>query len=286
MDDLVVSTHFKCRNLCLRQVIVQNAHPWFRCCTQASSLDTPLPAGFDSAYTITGCKDTHTAHCGVFRRVLARCTGTYSEYDGCLPGLRGTRGRAPRPDALLPGSTDPSLCNGAPIYQLGGVDGPVLYRYRQGSGKSEWVVGTSEGLQCRYVPCCRCSVYSVNHAEIEPYLRSSWTSEYSIVGIGPPTLAAYNNGPNALAIDAPGDGWVEYIRTPDGRLDRCESNSNVAVVAGAVSPKQQLQSYHVLRAVGVRTGAFSPCGLTSWSNWPTDRFVPRCSLRSARHVHQ
>lgn len=132
----------------------------------------------------------------------------------------------------------------------------MLYLVHQSGDNWEWVVGTSsQGLQCGSAYCCNgCD------SDDPYYLRSSYSTGIGPLGIGPPTLAAYNNGPSVLGHRPSGgdwvhyDGWVEYIRTPeyslsDGRglrVDRCEFSSDIAIVAGVVSPKQQLQSYHVL----------------------------------------
>ena len=89
----------------------------------------PLAAGFDESYTLSGC--SNAAHCGIFTRVAARCT---SGIDYC-PGGPGEPS----------GSTDTSLCNGAPVYQTGGADGPVLFRFEAGSGRTGWIVDDSSG---------------------------------------------------------------------------------------------------------------------------------------------
>lgn len=46
-----------------------------------------------------------------------------------------------------PGWTDATMCDGVPTYQLGGPDGPVLFRYYSDrSGSTRWRVGPSGRL--------------------------------------------------------------------------------------------------------------------------------------------
>jgi hypothetical protein len=78
-----------------------------------------LPAGFAESYTLDGCADP-VSHCGEYRRVAAACVDS----DHC-PG-------------------DPSMCDGAPVYQRAGeVGGPVLYRFHYSDGGTRWWVGVS-----------------------------------------------------------------------------------------------------------------------------------------------
>ena len=96
---------------------------------------SPLPDGFAESYTVEGC--SNPAHCGVFRRVDAHCTGT----DSHCPG-----------GAYANGNSDDTKCDGAPVYQRvgegGGVDGsgPVLYRYYSSADYTRWYVGPSNVL--------------------------------------------------------------------------------------------------------------------------------------------
>lgn len=64
---------------------------------------------WSESYTIRGCNNK--AYCGVFVRVPAHCK---------------SGGRC---------GSDSTACDGAPVYQLGDADGPVLFRQR-------WVVGS------------------------------------------------------------------------------------------------------------------------------------------------
>eukprot|EP01046_Picozoa_sp_COSAG06_P046550 COSAG06_NODE_6611_length_2855_cov_73.242383_2_plen_105_part_00 len=59
--------------------------------------------GFADTYEITGCATA--AHCGTYRRRTAHC----------------------EPGPHCPSSSDRTLCDRAPVYQLEG-GGPVLYR--------------------------------------------------------------------------------------------------------------------------------------------------------------
>eukprot|EP01046_Picozoa_sp_COSAG06_P053846 COSAG06_NODE_9414_length_1907_cov_18.771571_2_plen_164_part_00 len=89
----------------------------------------PLPDGFDYTYDVAGC--SNPAHCGTFVAVPARCTS------GVLcPGGAGAR----------PGWTDATMCDGVQTYQLGGPDGPVLFRWYYSGGSTQWFVGPSDRL--------------------------------------------------------------------------------------------------------------------------------------------
>ena len=71
--------------------------------------------------------------CGVFRRVAAHCTDTTQGY--CPGGVHAQ-----------PDYTDPTMCDGVPVYQReGGLDAPVLYRIGS-SGFTYWIVGPSDRL--------------------------------------------------------------------------------------------------------------------------------------------
>ena len=101
---------------------------------------TPLPAGFNGSYTLAGCADP--AHCGTFRRVLARCmSGHY-----CPGGMD-------RCHHWCSGSSDPALCGDAPTYQKDDGDGLVLSRSEYADGSTQWFVTDSYALeQCRAMP--------------------------------------------------------------------------------------------------------------------------------------
>ena len=86
-----------------------------------------MQALYANSYTLAGCSNAD--HCGIFTRVPAHCTDGYSVF--C-------------PGGEFAGNTDPTLCDGAPVYQKGGSGsgGPVLLRYpasSRGSGTS-WIV--------------------------------------------------------------------------------------------------------------------------------------------------
>lgn len=89
---------------------------------------------FAESYTISHCANSD--HCGTFRRVAANCTSGY---------------RCPGGFAQHSNSTDPSLCNGAPVYQLGGSDGPVLFRWEWSPAGEDsstyWKVTDSSALE-------------------------------------------------------------------------------------------------------------------------------------------
>jgi hypothetical protein len=148
---------------------------------------------YDS-YTITGCTDS--SYCGVFTRVPARCMG-----GECGP--------------------DPTRCDGAPVYQHGGADGPVLFRL-SGFGASPftvWYVGISRSLET-----CQ------NEGIPMDLLMSGSTEEPP----GAPTAPGYSDGSN----DAGGQGWADYtgLASCDHSCDSqlCDSNCGINVVAGSI----------------------------------------------------
>ena len=176
---------------------------------------TPLPAGFAEAYTLSGCSDLD--HCGVFRRVAARCAS-----GGRCPGGWGEFSE-------FSGSTDPSLCNGVPVYQKGGGDGPVLLRYEHsGSFRSDgytlWSVGDSSALET----CTGSSLYSGRNYH-QAYIDGSWIDQ---AGSGPPTAPAYNTGFNTdtntdTNTDNGGIEWADYDASP-----YCTSGCGITIVTG------------------------------------------------------
>ena len=138
---------------------------------------------------LSGCADG--AHCGTFSRVAANCaSGDY------CPGGRHAHG-----------DTDPSLCAGAPVYQHGGADGPVLLRFSNGF---RWEVCPSTALlNCeRGMDGC--------------YLASPSDDQPSG---GPPNAVAYRMGIN----EDMGTGWIDFDARPS-----CQSGCgiNVACVDG------------------------------------------------------
>jgi hypothetical protein len=84
---------------------------------------------YAESYTLSGC--TTARYCGVFRRVAAQCL--CDECENC-----------PNMELARPGWTDATLCDGAPIYQLEGGEGLVLYRYMPWRGGSQWAVTDSD----------------------------------------------------------------------------------------------------------------------------------------------
>lgn len=86
-----------------------------------------VPAGFARSYTLDGCAD-FASHCGEYVLVPAHCTSG----DQCPDGSAAN------------GNADPSMCDGAPVYQrAGATDGPVLYRFHYSDGGTRWWVGES-----------------------------------------------------------------------------------------------------------------------------------------------
>jgi hypothetical protein len=151
--------------------------------------------GFAEAYTIAGGDDPAAVHCGTFRRVLARCTSG----DYC-PGGR-----------YAFGNTDPTLCNGAPAYQKGDGDGPVLLRIQNSGGITYWDVADSSALDT----CFYKSLYL-------------WSAYNDQLGGGPPSAPAYTTGAN-------GNGGTGYsTRDQVSRLGTgdCYSDCGITVTAG------------------------------------------------------
>jgi hypothetical protein len=150
----------------------------------------PLSAGFAEQYVLSGCANGD--HCGTFSRVAARCaSGSWcpgGEYE------------------LRFGNTNRSLCNGAPVYQHGGADGPVLSRVGIGSS-TYWRVADSSALDT-----CGGDSY---------YLGSAFNAQ---PGGGPPNVAAYGTGHNG---ESGGTGWIDADASPS-----CTSGCGITVVAG------------------------------------------------------
>eukprot|EP01046_Picozoa_sp_COSAG06_P010894 COSAG06_NODE_608_length_13862_cov_86.760355_5_plen_265_part_00 len=92
---------------------------------------TPACEPWPLHYTVTGCSDE--SQCGVFTRVPANCASG----DHCPGGYYAN------------GNTDPTLCDNAPVFQAGGPDGPVLYRFYFDGG-TVWRVGPSDRLNDCY----------------------------------------------------------------------------------------------------------------------------------------
>lgn len=143
-----------------------------------------LPAGFDDSYSVSCSEATH---CGTFRRVAAHCTSG----ENCPGGKYAN------------GNTDPTLCFGAPTYQLDG-GGAVLYRYYDGGG-TQWDVGSSDAL----ATCSSTKTYLVS---------------VSIPGSPgyPPTASGYSFGSNFNG----GNGWQVY------GSQYCSSNCGISIVPG------------------------------------------------------
>jgi len=80
---------------------------------------------YADSYTLRGCSDT--AYCGVFARAEARCAA-------------GSGARCPG-GASAAGNADPTLCDGAPVYQQQtGFYNFVLLRLSEQGGGTRWYV--------------------------------------------------------------------------------------------------------------------------------------------------
>lgn len=92
---------------------------------------------YASSYIVSGCSQRASSYCGVFTRVDASCANCMSNCNHC-PGFDQANG-----------NTDPTLCDGAPAYQKGGTDGPVLYRVYE-NGYTKWYLSSSNALESCY----------------------------------------------------------------------------------------------------------------------------------------
>eukprot|EP01043_Picozoa_sp_COSAG02_P014153 COSAG02_NODE_578_length_20075_cov_93.607930_10_plen_879_part_00 len=150
-----------------------------------------LPAGFDESYTVSGCHAQSAAYCGTFVHVLARCTS--QRYCG----------------------TDPTVCARAPVYQLGGPDGPVLYR-KDNTGGTEWWVGESSNLES-----CGDNTFTLYSALSTdpngPPDCAPCSAEDPRTGDGPPTMPAYSAG-NGWTIAGVSMGDISIVA---GELSTC-----------------------------------------------------------------
>lgn len=180
------------------------------------SIDT-LPAGFAEAYTISGCSDS--AHCGVFRRVLARCAS----------------GDASSGHALGACGNDPSLCDGVPVYQQegGGEDAPVLLRAGD-EAITIWAVAASSALETCSLGLGPSSdgpdAYLVSATGFhETFTNSAGVGPPpEMCCAGPPNTAVYSNGYNSMTDEA---GWVDIDSLTHGPV-RCTSRCVSIVVGG------------------------------------------------------
>ena len=82
------------------------------------------------SYTLSGCRYADV-YCGVFTRVEARCAA-------------GSGARCPG-GASAAGNADPTLCDGAPVYQNG--YGKVLLRVSEQGGGTRWYVSVRTSLR-------------------------------------------------------------------------------------------------------------------------------------------
>jgi hypothetical protein len=88
----------------------------------------PDLSDYADSYTLRGCHDDR--YCGVFARAEAHCAV-------------GSGARCPG-GASAAGNADPTLCDGAPVYQNG--DGKVLLRLSEHGGDTRWWVNPSHAL--------------------------------------------------------------------------------------------------------------------------------------------
>eukprot|EP01043_Picozoa_sp_COSAG02_P056238 COSAG02_NODE_6641_length_3441_cov_5.384201_3_plen_156_part_00 len=132
-------------------------------------------AMYADSYTLAGCSNPND--CGVFKRVLAHCASG----DHCPAGQYAN------------GNTDPTLCDGAPVYQKSSDDveggGRVLFRkYDPSSHITQWWVAPAGS-------------YVLAYCDLHGYYLSSRTNP----GLGSaPTAPVYSIG-----------GWRDFDVTPN-----------------------------------------------------------------------
>jgi len=153
-------------------------------------LQTILRAGlaYADSYTLAGC--AAAAHCGVFSRVPARCTD--SGYDRCPGG------------ASAHGNADPTLCDGAPVYQKGGAGGggPVLLRIWDGSSGTRWrVVSNADYALARCDPYGQGSFYLGSDSNPQPLGSAPTAPAYSAGGW---SEHSHHNGNRPIRVTAGG----------------------------------------------------------------------------------
>ena len=102
---------------------------------------------------------------------------------------------------MYSGSTDPSMCNGAPVYQKGGGDGPVLYRVGGDYGSTLWKVSDSSALET-------CGA-------------TATTSSRRLASV------VYSTGTNPSG----GTGWIPYLSRLCG-TSQVGYTCGIAIVAG------------------------------------------------------
>ena len=150
-------------------------------------MQTILRAGlaYADSYTLAGCADA--AHCGVFSRVPARCTGSGSDYARCPGG------------ASAHGNADPTLCDGAPVYQKGGAGGggPVLLRYWDGNRTQWWVAPDADYALAH---CDLSNVYLESDSNPQPLGSAPTAPTYSAGG----WFEANANGRSPIRVTAGG----------------------------------------------------------------------------------
>ena len=100
-----------------------------------------MQALYADSYTLSGCGDNNIGYqsepCGVFTRVEAYCAA-------------GSGARCPG-GALAAGNADPTLCDGAPVYQ--NAHGYVLLRLSEGGG-TRWYVTHEHLYDCDFGDDC------------------------------------------------------------------------------------------------------------------------------------
>lgn len=89
-----------------------------------------MQAVYPDSYMLV-CDGSTGFSCGVYTRVPARC-------------IAGSGDRCPG-GQYANGNTQPTLCDGAPVYQNQVPYGPVLFRYFDGTG-TQWHVSVSDVL--------------------------------------------------------------------------------------------------------------------------------------------
>ena len=177
-------------------------------------------SSYNESYTISNC--SNPSHCGVFRRVAARCTAGSSDF---CPGGEDANG-----------NTDPTLCDGAPVYQLflpedgsgaaGGCSNGAVLRRQYFMGQTAWYISPSKCL----ADCCfayNSLFYSYRNTK---YLRSQYIQGPS--GFAS-TAAGYSAGDTFRTAFA--RGWLDFDANElSGSCDwRGYPDCGISVIVGA-----------------------------------------------------
>jgi hypothetical protein len=100
-----------------------------------------------------------------------------------------------------------SSCDGAPVYQLGGPDGPVLYRH---TGRlTNWALGPSKRRgDCAAIPALSSSRSQLGLGTV--FVRSQYKSEYDQVATASGTGDPTEEPPSSPLFEGEFGGWRDF----------------------------------------------------------------------------